>query len=460
MSLKYTRNIILSLLFYISNCGLLFAQNNSFDGSKNDFNLLCGLMQSNSFANDQIAEQALNKIINSVDIRQNFIIGYCPDIENCFAVTYRGVRYIIYDREFMRDIAKGNDENVNLSILAHEIGHHVYGHTVDFELYENNSIPPPSLRKKRMQELEADEFSGFVMAKLGKSLSEALFAVNQLPRNSNDVNSTHPSRDKRISAVKKGYNRGKKGDNVITNNTVVSAEEYYMKARRLISSGDYNEAISLLNKSIQINPTFFQAYNERGVASEKARYHSNALKDFLKANEIEPRFSVPLYNLGNLYLKIDQYENSIYYSNQYINSKNKIYGDYYEMHAHINLSSAYMLIGKLEKALEVSKLAENFTTTDPFVSFMLFNNRTSIYNQILISGTHYGQKWLDIYDEAEKNFEISNAKYTPRPGKTYNLLSYIYKPNLVLISKKVKRMKWKIKFGMKLDNIYIKIFKP
>ena len=459
MSLKYNRNIILSLLFYISNFGLLFAQNNSFDGSKNDFNLLCGLIQSNSFANDQIAEQALDKIIKSVDIPQNFIIGYCPDIENCVAVTYRGVRYIIYDREFMRDIAKGNDENVNLSILAHEIGHHVYGHTVDIELYENNSIPPPSLRKKRMQELEADEFSGFVMARLGKSLNEALFAVNQLPRNSNDVNSTHPSRDKRISAVKKGYNRGKKSNNTITNNTVISPEEYYLKGLKMGYAGSWSSSIDFFNKAIRLNPDFFEAYNARGTAYEKTGYIKKAMQDYSKAYTIEPKYRLVCYNIGFTYLwHYKSYSSAIIWLERYLQMKNNI-DDEWELEAYLELASAYQLSGDLEKALEISKLGENITTKNAFTRFMIFNNRTSIYNQILSSGRYYGEEWLDIYAEAENNVEIANAKYTPRPGKN-SLLSYMYKHDLMKIHPKVNRMKWKIKFGMKLDNIYIKIFKP
>ena len=56
-----------------------------------------------------------------------------------------------------------------LSILAHEIGHHVNGHT----LGEKET----TLSESRQMELEADEYSGLYMFKLGASLSQAQEAI-------------------------------------------------------------------------------------------------------------------------------------------------------------------------------------------------------------------------------------------------------------------------------------------
>ena len=58
-------------------------------------------------------------------------------------------------------------------------------------------------------ELEADEYSGFVMFKLGASLSQAQQAVRLISPNKDDSYSTHPSRDKRLAAIKRGYNKAK-----------------------------------------------------------------------------------------------------------------------------------------------------------------------------------------------------------------------------------------------------------
>ena len=102
----------------------------------------------------------------------------------------------------------------NLFILAHEVGHHVNGHSLDLVLYAGEIVDAPELKNKREQELEADEFAGFILAKLGASLNQTISSVSNLS-NEDDTYSTHPKRDKRISAINNGFIKGlkKNGDN-------------------------------------------------------------------------------------------------------------------------------------------------------------------------------------------------------------------------------------------------------
>ena len=61
-------------------------------------------------------------------------------------------RYIIYNSNFMKIANEiSNNSWSSISILAHEIGHHLQGHTL------NNNGSRPAI------ELEADKFSGFVL---------------------------------------------------------------------------------------------------------------------------------------------------------------------------------------------------------------------------------------------------------------------------------------------------------
>ena len=57
---------------------------------------------------------------------------------------------------------------------------------------------------RRIQELESDEFAGFVLERLGASLSDALSGVQSLS-DKDDSYSTHPRRSRRIAAIKKGF---------------------------------------------------------------------------------------------------------------------------------------------------------------------------------------------------------------------------------------------------------------
>ncbi|MDA0937096.1 MAG: M48 family metalloprotease [Bacteroidetes bacterium] len=116
----------------------------------------------------------------------------------------------------MNELNDNSNSWSSLSILAHEVGHHINGHSLDVVLYAVDMVDKESLTEQRQQELEADEFSGFVMAKLGASLNQASEAIANLSSNNDDSYSTHPSRDKRLNAIRTGYNKGN------TNNTPIA----------------------------------------------------------------------------------------------------------------------------------------------------------------------------------------------------------------------------------------------
>ncbi|MER0440783.1 hypothetical protein [Emticicia sp. W12TSBA100-4] len=145
-----------------------------------------------SFRSKEIAEKAVDEIVRRSGLKRNFYVMECPNTDNCFAAIQGQTRLIVYDGSFMK---KANDLSKSdwgaLSILAHEIGHHLQGHTI----VEGGSDPA--------KELEADEFSGFVMYQMGASLKDAQAAINKLT--SDYDGGTHPARPKRLAAIKKGY---------------------------------------------------------------------------------------------------------------------------------------------------------------------------------------------------------------------------------------------------------------
>jgi len=145
-----------------------------------------------SFRSKEIAEKAVDEIVRRSGLKRNFYVMECPNTDNCFAAIQGQTRLIVYDGSFMK---KANDLSKSdwgaLSILAHEIGHHLQGHTI----IEGGSDPT--------KELEADEFSGFVMYQMGASLKDAQAAIYKLT--SDYDGGTHPARPKRLAAIKKGY---------------------------------------------------------------------------------------------------------------------------------------------------------------------------------------------------------------------------------------------------------------
>ena len=152
------------------------------------------------FSGDEDAQIAVDAILDKMGLYRNFVIQECPDINNAVAKNIdmgsgEKERYILYDSEFFKriDVNAGNDWAAT-SVLAHEIGHHLNGHAL------NNK------GSSHKWELEADEFSGFVLARMEATLEDAQSAIQTLKYEK--ATRTHPAKADRLLAIEKGYNRG------------------------------------------------------------------------------------------------------------------------------------------------------------------------------------------------------------------------------------------------------------
>jgi antitoxin component YwqK of YwqJK toxin-antitoxin module len=145
-----------------------------------------------SFRSNQHAEEVVDRIIRQVGLTRNFVVVECPNTQNCFATVVEGQRYIVYDGEFMKRVENETHTDWGaISIVAHEIGHHLQGHTIDGK----GSRP--------QKELEADKFSGFVMHQLGASLDEATITIQTF--GDEKATFSHPVKTVRIEAIRKGW---------------------------------------------------------------------------------------------------------------------------------------------------------------------------------------------------------------------------------------------------------------
>ena len=132
-------------------------------------------------------------IMDVVGLKSNFEVRTSTDIDNAAAIVYEGKRYIIYNKDFVKVV---NDlvqtDWAAVSILAHEIAHHLNGHT----LIGGGSVPS--------EELESDEFSGFVLRRMGASLAEAQASINMF--GIDNASHTHPAKTDRLQAIASGWN--------------------------------------------------------------------------------------------------------------------------------------------------------------------------------------------------------------------------------------------------------------
>jgi hypothetical protein len=124
--------------------------------------------------------------------QQNFTVQSTTQVDNAAAVIYMNTRYILYNPSFINQLDNAaNNKWASISVLAHEIGHHLYGHTLDGR---GSQIP---------KELEADEYSGVVLKRMGATLQDAQTAMQLI--SSPNASATHPGQRDRLTAIARGW---------------------------------------------------------------------------------------------------------------------------------------------------------------------------------------------------------------------------------------------------------------
>ena len=331
---------------------------------------LCLLAQGsigNNFMNDKDAEVALDKILSVIGASKRFILQPCSDINNAVATSYKGLRYILYDKSFMSTIANNSTSWSQLFILAHEVGHHINGHSIDILLTASDVVEPKTLAAKRKQELESDEFAGFILGKLGATLEQTSKAINFLASNKDDTYSTHPTKAKRLNAIKIGFNKALGKEQVVyeKKSNLNTAEEYFYRAYEKDGKGDNYGAISDYTKSIEINPNIANTYYNRGIIKNVLKDYNGAISDYTKAIEINPNYANAYYNRGIIKNVLKDYNGAISDYTKAIEIIPNHLDAYKNRGANkIFLKDYYGAISDFTKAIEINPPVKRYTTVD------------------------------------------------------------------------------------------------
>ena len=145
------------------------------------------------FSSEYEAKSYVEDMLDRINWKENFELREQNGIDNAYATIIRNQRYIIYDNRFLESLDRyAGTKWASISVLAHEMGHHYRNHVVSGA----GSTPP--------KELEADYFSGYVMAKMGATVTEARAAMEQIasPR----ASASHPAKADRLVAIANGWN--------------------------------------------------------------------------------------------------------------------------------------------------------------------------------------------------------------------------------------------------------------
>ncbi len=140
---------------------------------------------------DSEVPEIISAIIAHVGLCPNFEVREA-DVKNAKAAIRNKKRVILYNKDYIAKInRKSKTYWAGVSVLAHELGHHLNGHPISYDKSDLEA------------ELEADQFAGFILRKMGATLVEAQAAINTIGR-IQDTES-HPGRVSRLAAIRKGW---------------------------------------------------------------------------------------------------------------------------------------------------------------------------------------------------------------------------------------------------------------
>lgn len=206
---------------------------------------------------DTTTDKVVKNILAVIGLRPNFELR-AANVPNAAAVILDSKRYILYNPKFMSEInaASGSDW-AGISILAHEIGHHLNGHTLD------------KVGSRPETELEADEFSGFVLRRMGASLTDAQSAMALIA--SLKGSHSHPPKKDRLTSIAAGYNNASGGasDNDIASNQTDThiTKPAVVTRPQIMKRPDTQKGV---NKSVAARKTRSQNTTVKAVPAKKS----------------------------------------------------------------------------------------------------------------------------------------------------------------------------------------------
>lgn len=143
-----------------------------------------------SFAATSEAYSIIKEIVGFSGLSSNFEVR-SGNTENALATIINGKRFIIYNNNFISQVeVLTKNEWGPISILAHEVGHHLNSH-----LLQGGSKPD--------SELEADYFSGFVLQQMGATMQDSQVAMKIFGSDAGSL--SHPAKTERLAAISAGW---------------------------------------------------------------------------------------------------------------------------------------------------------------------------------------------------------------------------------------------------------------
>ncbi len=142
--------------------------------------------------NEAAAKEAVHRVVRHSGLLPNFTVLEDDQVPTAVAYIKGRERVIAYNPTFISGILDSSGTDwAAVSILAHEIAHHLLGHT----------LAPEALHPG--DELACDRYSGFILQRMGATMEESIAAIAV----AGNVHGTrdHPPKHARSAAISHGW---------------------------------------------------------------------------------------------------------------------------------------------------------------------------------------------------------------------------------------------------------------
>jgi hypothetical protein len=132
--------------------------------------------------------QVVDQIKRRLSINVTFDIYIAENEDNAFATVANGRKILVVDVGFLEKLNKvARTEWSAISVIAHEVGHHIAGFSAN----------------KHRGELNADYWSGQSLRRLGSARDAATSAI--LAFGTDLDTPSHPNKSRRAAAIERGW---------------------------------------------------------------------------------------------------------------------------------------------------------------------------------------------------------------------------------------------------------------
>ena len=120
-------------------------------------------------------------------------------------------------------------------------------------------------------------------------------------------------------------------------------EVLYKQALSYMEQGEKQRAIEFFDKTLEMDPNYSPAWNDKGIVYMELKNFDEALKCFDNVMKVDPSNSMPVYNMGYVLLLQERYEDAVHAFDMFLERYPEEKNDFYKFALYLKAQAHYKL---------------------------------------------------------------------------------------------------------------------